>query len=147
MTLKVLTIEDQPDIRRLIRMTLEFKSIDVLEASEGAEGLAMARSHRPDIILMDVMMPGMDGLTASDLLSSDPELSSIPVVMISALGRPSDIDAGLEKGARAYLVKPFSPWELLKLIGQLTGQIDEDEAPRPSALRDTQRTFTNKGGL
>jgi CheY-like chemotaxis protein len=147
MTLTVLTIEDQADIRRLIRMTLEFKSINVVEACEGAEGLAMARTHRPDIILLDMMMPGMDGLTACDILSTDPELSAIPVIMISALGRPSDIDASLERGARAYLVKPFSPWELLNLIGQLTGQTSEAEPPRPSALRDTQRTFTNKGGL
>jgi CheY-like chemotaxis protein len=147
MALTVLTIEDQADIRRLIRMTLEFKSIDVIEASEGAEGLALARTHHPDIILLDVMMPGVDGLTACDILSADPELSAIPVILISALGRPGDIDAGLERGARAYLVKPFSPWELINLIGQLTGQVDEDEPARPSSLRDTQRTFINKGGL
>jgi CheY-like chemotaxis protein len=117
----VLSVEDQPDIRRLIRMTLEFKGLDVIEACEGEEGLRMARERLPDLILMDVMMPGMDGLTAARILAEDPRVSHIPVVILSALGRTSDIDAGLETGVRAYLVKPFSPWELLSLVDQLTG--------------------------
>ncbi len=117
----VLSVEDQPDIRRLIRMTLEFKGLDVIEACEGEEGVRMARERMPDLILMDVMMPGMDGLTAARILAEDPKVSHIPVVILSALGRTSDIDAGLETGVRAYLVKPFSPWELLSLVDQLTG--------------------------
>jgi two-component system phosphate regulon response regulator PhoB len=117
----VLSVEDQPDIRRLIRMTLEFKGLDVIEACEGEEGLRMARERLPDLILMDVMMPGMDGLTAARILAEDPKVSHIPIVILSALGRTSDIDAGLETGVRAYLVKPFSPWELLSLVDQLTG--------------------------
>jgi len=120
-----LTIEDQPDIRRLIRMTLEFKSFDVLEADGGEAGLAIARTGRPDLILLDVMMPGMDGRSVNRALAADPQLKDIPVVMISALGQESDIHAGLEAGARAYLVKPFSPWELLELVNRL---IDEPQA-------------------
>lgn len=116
----ILTIEDQPDIRRLIRMTLEFKGHHVMEAGDGVEGLRLAREHRPDLILLDVMMPGMDGLTVGKTLASDPQLSPIPVVMLSALGSGEDIDAGLQTGARAYLVKPFSPWELLAKVDQLT---------------------------
>jgi CheY-like chemotaxis protein len=117
----VLSIEDQPDIRRLIRMTLEFKGLDVIEACEGEEGVRLARERLPDLILMDVMMPGMDGLTAARILAEDPKVAHIPIVILSALGRTSDIDAGLETGVRAYLVKPFSPWELLSLVDQLTG--------------------------
>ena len=117
----VLSIEDQPDIRRLIRMTLEFKGLDVIEACDGEEGVRLARERLPDLILMDVMMPGMDGLTAARILAEDPKVSHIPIVILSALGRTSDIDAGLETGVRAYLVKPFSPWELLSLVDQLTG--------------------------
>jgi DNA-binding response OmpR family regulator len=116
----VLSIEDQADIRRLIRMTLEFKGLDVLEASDGEEGIRLARQHVPDLILLDVMMPGMDGLTASRILGDDPLVAHIPIIILSALGRTSDIDAGLETGVRAYLVKPFSPWELLALVDQLT---------------------------
>ncbi len=117
----VLTIEDQPDIRRLIRMTLEFKGLRVIEAGDGIEGLRLARDEKPDLILLDVMMPGMDGLTVGKTLTADPVLSRIPVIMLSALGSAGDVDAGLQCGVQAYLVKPFSPWELLdKVAGLIT---------------------------
>jgi len=115
----ILTIEDQPDIRRLIQMTLEFKDFRVLEAGNGEAGIAIARSERPDVILMDVMMPGMDGLTAARLLAADPELRHIPIVMLSALGMAENVQAGLATGVRAYLVKPFSPFELLEVVGRM----------------------------
>jgi two-component system phosphate regulon response regulator PhoB len=117
MTRTVLTIEDQPDIRRLIRMTLEYDGLTVLEAGDGEEGLSMARQHLPD-----VMMPGMDGLTVNRTLASDARLKHIPVVILSALGRSEDVKAGLETGVHAYLVKPFSPWELLDVVDKLTGK-------------------------
>jgi len=119
-TITVLTIEDQDDIRRLIRMTLEFKGFQVIEAAEATTGLALARQHRPQLILLDVMMPGMDGLTASRALASDSTLRQIPVVMLSALGMADDEQAGLDTGARAYLIKPFDPWQLLALVDRLT---------------------------
>jgi DNA-binding response OmpR family regulator len=131
MSRTILTIEDQPDIRRLIRMTLEFKGFEVIEAGGGAEGLELARRHAPDLILLDVMMPGVDGLSVGRSLLADPVLSRIPVVMLSALGTPRDMDAGLAAGARAYLVKPFGPWELLALVDQLI----EQAAQHPSAPR------------
>lgn len=112
----ILTIDDQADIRRLVRMTLEYDGYTVLEASEGQEGLALARSRRPDLILLDVMMPGIDGLMVSKTLQADPQLCRIPVIMLTALDRDADIDAGLEAGARAYLCKPFGPVELLQMI-------------------------------
>lgn len=118
----VLTIEDQPDIRRLIRMTLEFQGHQVIEAGNGEEGLRLARSARPDMILLDVMMPGLNGLTVSRMLAADPVLCSIPTVMLSALGGSADVEAGLATGVQAYLVKPFSPWELLELVQRLAPQ-------------------------
>jgi len=120
MTPTVLTIEDQDDIRRLIRMTLEFKGFRVLEAENGTHGLAMARSEKPDLILLDVMMPGIDGLEVGRTLAADSALSRIPTVMLSALGAGTDVDAGMATGVRAYLIKPFSPWELLDLVTELT---------------------------
>jgi CheY-like chemotaxis protein len=120
MTATILTIEDQPDIRRLIRMTLEFKGFEVLEAADGPQGLAIARARRPALILLDVMMPGVDGLTVSRTLAADPVLGRIPLVMLSALGTPADVQAGLSTGVHAYLVKPFSPWELLDMVERLT---------------------------
>ncbi len=128
----ILSVEDQPDIRRLIRMTLEFKGHEVLEASNGEEGVRMATEHLPDLILMDVMMPGMDGLTASRHLANDSRTAGIPIIMVSALGRTSDIDAGLETGVKAYLIKPFSPWELVDLVNQLTGVTSEPGNAQPA---------------
>jgi len=117
----ILTIEDQPDIRRLIQMTLEFQDFRVLEAGGGEAGLAIARKERPDLILLDVMMPGMDGLTVARTLAADPEMRDIPIVMLSALGMANNVQAGLATGVRAYLVKPFSPFELLEVVGKLVG--------------------------
>ncbi|OYU27345.1 MAG: two-component system response regulator [Burkholderiales bacterium PBB2] len=116
----IIAIDDQADIRKLIRMTLEFKNFRVIEAESGELGLQLVRSHRPDLILLDVMMPGLDGLTVSKTLAAEPELSHIPVVMLTALDRDHDIEAGLQTGARAYLIKPFSPMELIRLVAQLT---------------------------
>mgnify|MGYP001558011638 CR=1 FL=1 len=121
----VLTIEDQADIRHLIRMTLEFAGFEVIEAGDGAQGLALARSRRPDLILLDVMMPGISGLEVGKALAADPALSRIPVVMLTALAQDSDAAAGREAGARAYLAKPFSPIALLALV---QGLIDQTQA-------------------
>jgi CheY-like chemotaxis protein len=118
----ILTIEDHDDIRRLIRLTLEYKGHTVLEAPDGTQGLARARQHRPDLILLDVMMEGLDGLSVAQTLAADPELRRIPVVMISALGTPDDVQAGLDTGARAYLVKPFSPLDLLSKVNRLVDE-------------------------
>lgn len=117
----ILTIEDQADIRRLIRMTLEFDGHTVIEACQGEEGLRLVRQHQPDLILLDIMMPGMDGLEVNRILQADPLLRHIPVVMITALDSATDRDAGLAAGAKAYLNKPFGPVELLQLIKQLLG--------------------------
>jgi DNA-binding response OmpR family regulator len=125
----VLTIEDQPDIRRLIRMTLEFKGFDVLEAGSGELGLELLKSRRPDLILLDVMMPGIGGLSVGRMLGADPKLRTIPVVMLSALGSAGDVEAGLQTGVRAYLVKPFSPLDLLALVERL---IDEAQKQVPA---------------
>jgi len=121
MKMTILTIEDQADIRRLIRMTLEFEGIDVIEAGNGAEGLVLARRHRPDLILLDVMMPGLSGLQVSQALAADPALSHIPVLMLTALAQDGDVAAGLAAGARAYLTKPFSPMELLNVVQGAVG--------------------------
>ena len=126
---RILTIEDQPDIRRLIRMTLEFKGYEVIEADDGEHGLRLARQQRPDLILLDVMMPGVNGLEVSRRLGQDPQLHDVPVVMLSALGQANDVQAGLATGVRAYLVKPFSPWELLALAEKLVAGEPEPAAP------------------
>ena len=120
----ILSVEDTAGIRRLIRMTLEYMGFHVLEAADGAEGLAMAREHRPDLVLMDVRMPGVSGLSACETMRSDALLKDIPVVMLSSADHQADIDAGMASGAKAYLVKPFQPVELIYLVTRLIEEAD-----------------------
>jgi len=119
---KILIVEDHADIRRLIRMTLEFEPVEIHEAPDALAGLQVAQALRPDLVLLDVMMPGgMDGLDLCRALRADPALADVPVVVLSARGQASDRQAALAAGASAYLVKPFSPMQLLDLTGSLLG--------------------------
>ena len=118
---RVLIVEDQTDIRKLIRMTLEFEDYIIHEACDGASGLNLARSERPDIMLLDVMMPGeMDGLQVCQALKKDPATRDIKVVLLTARGQARDREAGQLSGANEYLVKPFSPRHLLSVVSQMT---------------------------
>lgn len=119
---KILLVEDHADIRRLIRMTLEFESVEIHEAADAVAGLALAQALRPDLVLLDLMMPGpMDGLALCRALRADPALARVPVVVLSARGHASDRQATREAGADVHLVKPFSPMQLLELTGSLLG--------------------------
>lgn len=114
---RILIVEDQPDICKLIRMTLEFGDFEIHEAHDGESGLNMARAIKPAIMLLDVMMPGLlDGYQVCSRIKQDPALSSIQVVMLTARGQVSDLAAGEAAGADAYLVKPFSPLELIERV-------------------------------
>ena len=118
---RVLMVEDQPDIRKLIRMTLEFESMEVHEAHDGPAGVALAREIAPDVVLLDVMMPGeFDGLEACRRIKADPALAGTRVVMVSAKGMAGDTQAGRDAGADEYLLKPFRPFELIDVIERLT---------------------------
>ncbi|KQP04238.1 response regulator transcription factor [Pseudorhodoferax sp. Leaf265] len=113
----VLIVEDHADIRRLIRMTLEFEDCEIHEAGDAAEGLEKARKLSPDLMFLDVMMPGeRNGLDLCRDVKSDPLLRGIKVLLLSARGNTADREAGLQAGADAYVVKPFSPMELLALL-------------------------------
>lgn len=115
---KILIVEDHADIRRLIRMTLEFEDCEIFEAADAAAGWDRAREIQPDVVLLDVMMPGvLSGLDLCRAIKADPRLRRVPVLMLSARGSSSDREAGLAAGADAYLVKPFSPMQLLERVG------------------------------
>ena len=117
---RVLVVEDHADIRKLIRMTLELEDCEVSEAANGETGLRLARETRPDVVLLDVMMPGeLDGLEVCRAVRGDPSLSGTRVVMLTARGAASDRERGAEAGASEYLVKPFSPLQLIHVIGGL----------------------------
>ena len=117
---RLLIVEDQADIRKLIRMTLEFEDYDIHEAVNGVEGLRKAIEITPDLILLDVMMPGeLDGLAVCARVRADPALRQTKVVLLSARVQLQDFEAGTKAGADAYLAKPFSPLQLIESIERL----------------------------
>lgn len=114
---KILIVEDQPDIRALIRITLESEDYDIVEAASGEQGLAAARSMHPDLVLLDVMMPGaLNGLQVCEQIKLDPSLKNTVVAMLTARGQDTDRQAAKRVGADDYLVKPFGPRELMSLV-------------------------------
>ena len=117
---RVLIVEDQADIRKLIRMTLELEPYELHEAANGADGLHLAVALQPDLILLDVMMPGaLDGLQVCARVRALPALQATRVVLLTARGQAQDRAAGQRAGADAYLIKPFSPLQLIEIIERL----------------------------
>jgi two-component system, OmpR family, phosphate regulon response regulator PhoB len=114
---KVLIVEDQEDIRELIRMSLELDAYEIHEADQGEHGLAKAQELKPDLMLLDVMMPGLyDGLEVCRRVKGDSALKRVKVVMLTARGQERDRQDAMRAGADEYLVKPFSPLELIKVV-------------------------------
>lgn len=117
---RILIVEDQLDIRKLLRMTLEFDVSEIREAETGDAGWAIATEMRPDIVLLDVMLPGkLNGLEVCRLIKAEPSLKHTKVVMISARALSEDKEAGLAQGADVYMAKPFSAVQLIDVIYQL----------------------------
>jgi two-component system alkaline phosphatase synthesis response regulator PhoP len=123
----VLVIDDEAPIRLLCRVNLEAEGMEVLEASDGPTGLEKARNDEPDVILLDVMMPGLDGWqVAEELLDSD-VTSSIPIVFLTARAEVRDRARGLDLGGIDYVTKPFNPVELAPLVLALIERVDRGE--------------------
>ena len=121
--MKVLVVDDEDDIRRIAALSLSaVGGMDVCEAAGGAAGLRQAREERPDVVLLDMMMPGMDGVETFHALKADPETAGIPVVFLTAKGMSSEGERVRSLGARGVLVKPFDPMALPRL---LRGLLDE----------------------
>ena len=117
---RVLVVDDDRVIQQLLEVNLELEGYEVAgTAFDGRQAIAMAEELRPDLILLDIMMPKMDGLEVCRHLKADPELAKIPIVLLSARAQDMDIREGLEIGANAYLTKPFDPVELLDVVGRL----------------------------
>jgi DNA-binding response OmpR family regulator len=114
---RVLVVDDDPVIQKLLKVNFEMEGYEVLSASDGAEGLDQARSGKPQVIILDVMMPKMNGLEVLAALKADDGLKNIPVILLSAKAQAGDVQAGLDKGADAYVTKPFDPLDLLERVG------------------------------
>ncbi|MCX7142963.1 MAG: response regulator [Proteobacteria bacterium] len=116
---KILIVDDHSDIRKLIRITIG-NSYEVLEAEDGMTALQIIRHHQPALAVLDIMMPGeMDGLQVLDAIRADPALKDMQVIMVTARGQAKDYEAGMSRGANAYLIKPFSPIHLVNSIKEL----------------------------
>ena len=114
---RILVVEDQDDIREVVRITLELGDFELQEAENADIALQIAGRWKPDLVLMDIMMPGsMDGLAACQRIKQDPALKKTKVILLSAKGQAADIQAGQRAGADAYMVKPYSPLQLLATI-------------------------------
>lgn len=117
----ILIADDEPNLRLLVSTTLGDPAVRVLEARDGAEALRMAREELPDILILDWMMPGMTGVEVAGRLREDPVTAGIPVVLLTAKAQESDKEQGRAVGVKAYLVKPFSPLELLQVVDDILG--------------------------
>jgi DNA-binding response OmpR family regulator len=124
---KVLVIDDEAPIRLLCRVNLEAEKMEVLEAADGPTGLERARSESPDVILLDVMMPGLDGWRVAEELLEDEKTKSIPIVFLTARAELRDRARGLDLGGVDYVTKPFNPVELAPLVRDLIGRVDRGE--------------------
>jgi CheY-like chemotaxis protein len=117
---KVLAVDDDPVILRLLQVNLEMEGYEVELASDGEEALERARAFRPDVVLLDIMMPKKDGWQVCAEIREDPELRTTPIVFLSARAQDADLERGTDLGANAYITKPFDPIDLLDLVAELT---------------------------
>ncbi len=113
---KILVADDDPNLRLLVRTTLEDAHWEIVEAVDGRSALEEARKDPPDLVVLDWMMPGLSGIEAARALRSDPETRLIPIIMLTAKGQVADRAQAAAAGVTAYLVKPFSPLELLEKV-------------------------------
>ncbi len=138
MATRVLVIDDEAPIRLLCRVNLEAERMEVIEAADGPSGLERAREDLPDVVLLDVMMPGLDGWRVAEELLDDERTASIPIVFLTARAELRDRARGIDLGGVDYVTKPFNPLELAPLVRGLLERVarGEREALRREKLRE-----------
>jgi len=124
---RVLVIDDEAPIRLLCRVNLEAEKMEVLEAADGPSGLEKARAEKPDVILLDVMMPALDGWRVAEQLLEDGQTQEIPIIFLTARAEFRDRARGLDIGGVDYVTKPFNPLELAPLVRDLLSRIERGE--------------------
>jgi two-component system, OmpR family, alkaline phosphatase synthesis response regulator PhoP len=127
MAIKVLVIDDEAPIRLLCRVNLEAEGMEVIEAADGPSGLERARADAPDVILLDVMMPGLDGWRVAEELLDNPGTENIPIVFLTARAELRDRARGIDLGGVDYVTKPFNPVELAPLVRDLLSRVGRGE--------------------
>ena len=116
---KILIVDDRPEVVELVRVTLEGEDYEIVDASDGKEALKKVRLEKPDLVLLDVVMPKMNGFEVCRKLKKDPQTKEIPIIMLTAKAQKVDKEKGREVGASDYITKPFSPSALLTKIEKL----------------------------
>jgi DNA-binding response OmpR family regulator len=124
---RVLVVDDEAPIRLLCRVNLEAEGMEVLEAGDGPSGLEAARREQPDVVLLDVMMPGLDGWRVAEELLEDPQTSGIPIVFLTARAELRDRARGLDLGGLDYVTKPCNPVDLERLIRDVIARVEGGE--------------------
>jgi DNA-binding response OmpR family regulator len=119
---RILAVDDEPHILKLVSFSLRSGGYDVLEASDGLAAIDIARAEQPDLVLLDVMMPALDGYEACRRLKADPQTAEIPVMMLTAKTQVTERQAGHDAGADGYVHKPFTPKELVAQIREFLGE-------------------------
>ncbi len=127
MSKRILVIEDHEDNRRIMNFTLSAAGFEMIEAVTGDEGVAMAESERPDLILMDIQLPGIDGYEATRLIKAKPALRHIPIIVVTSYALSGDEVKAKEAGCNAYLAKPFRPRELLAKVREFVPEAPPEE--------------------
>ena len=125
MPLKVLVCDDERHIVRLIQVNLERQGYTVVTAFDGKEGLEKIRSEKPNLVLLDVMMPYMDGFEVLKTIRREPETENLPVIMLTAKAQDKDVFEGYHYGADMYLTKPFNPMELVTFVKRIAQGTDD----------------------
>jgi len=121
MSKKILVVEDTEDNRQILRDLLGMAGYEMVEAQDGAQGVAMAAEHRPDLILMDIQMPVMDGYEATRRIKADPALASIPVIAVTSYALSGDEAKTRAAGCDGYIAKPYSPRQMLAAVREILG--------------------------
>jgi two-component system, cell cycle response regulator DivK len=116
MTGRILVVEDHEDNRRILRDLLTSVGFQLIEAETGPDGVQMAKLHRPDLILMDLQLPGIDGYEAARQIKAEPQLSSVPIIAVTSFALSGDEERAFAAGCAAYISKPYSPMQLLARI-------------------------------
>ena len=122
MTKRILVVEDQEDLRGILRDLLTSSGYEMLEAADGQAGVDKAKAEKPDLILMDIQMPVMDGYDATRQIKADPKLKPIPIVAVSSFAMKGDEEKARAAGCDHYITKPYSPMQLLRVIRGYLGR-------------------------